>query len=152
MASSSNSTSSASSSSSSSEGPRAPYVVLTKRITLVDEENGTHRMQVWVSEVSDDIPYKILVYQKYPSVPDYTEQPEDIFVHVASFADLAAFPVDEPDGRSPYYRMYYYDILFDTLVLLEECWEITVAHVQLLVEDIARVAGLPPIEVIERLV
>lgn len=150
--SSSSSTASSSSSSSSSSGEerRQPYIELTRRVTLVDEEEGTHRLQVWVSEASDDIPGKIFVYQRYPNVPDYTEQPNDIFVHVASFADLAAFPPDEPDNRSPYFRMYYYDILFDTLTLLEDCWNLTVQHTKLLVEDVHRITGLPPISIIER--
>jgi hypothetical protein len=148
---SSSSTSSvSSSSSSSSQAPQPPYIILNKRVTLVDEEEGTHRLQVWVHEVSDGIPGKIMVYQKYPSVPDYTEQPEDIFVHVASFADLAAFPPDVPDDRSPFYRKYYYDILFDALPALEDCWDLTVAHTKLLVEDVHRVLSLPPVSVIER--
>lgn len=152
-ATSASSTSSATSSSSSSSAARTtPFIVLNKRVILVDEENGTYRLQVWVSEASDDIPGKIFVYQKYPAVPDYTEQLENIFVHVASFADLAAFPPDTPDNRSPFYRMYYYDILFDTLPLLEETWDITVEHTKILVADVHRVLNLPPIEVIARLV
>jgi hypothetical protein len=133
---------------SSSGADQVPFVVLNKRVLLVDEEQGSHRLQVWVSETSDDIPGRIFVYQKYPSVPFYDEQPEDIFVHVASFADLAAFPIDAPDDRSPFFRLHYYDILFDTLALLEETWEITVAHARLLAEDVNRVLKLPPIELI----
>lgn len=135
-----------------SEPVEAPYVVLKKRVTLVNEEEGTHRLQVWVGEVSDDIPAKIFVNQLYPDVPDYTEQPSERFAHVASFADLAAFPPDEPDDRSPFYRVYWYDILFETLVLLEETWTLTEKHVQILMEDIHRVRNLPPVTVTTELV
>ena len=123
-----------------------------KRVTLVDAEEGTHRLQVWVHEASEGIPGKIMVFQRYPDVPDYEEQPNDIFVHIASFADLAAFPPDTPDERAPYFRTSWYDILFDTLPLLEDCWELTVAHTKLLVEDVHRILNLPPVEVVTRLV
>lgn len=70
------------------------YAKLSRRVSLFSSSGG-YRLQVWVSEVTNDIPACLFVYQRYPEVP-YSEEPLDVFVHVASYADVEDYPANEP--------------------------------------------------------
>jgi hypothetical protein len=120
-------------------------ITLSKRVTLTDDTR--HRLRIWVSETTNNIPAQIFVYQRIPLVPLDTEL-QDIFVHIASYADIQEYPSEEPDNKSPFFRQYFVDLVFDSLAILEENWVRMVRSVQLTVEDIARLNELPPVEII----
>jgi len=122
------------------------YIKISKRLTLTAD--ARHRLQVWVSETTNNIPATIFVYQRIPLVPLDTGL-SDLFVHVASYADTVDFPESVPAADSPYFRMYYVDLLFDSLATLEEKWTWMRRQIKLLVEDIVRINTLPPVEIIE---
>ena len=122
------------------------HITISKRITLTSDVR--HRLQVWVSETTNNIPATVFVYQRIPMVPLDTGL-SDLFVHVASYADLTDFPDNEPTADSPYFRRYYIDLLFDSLGTLEEKWTWMSRQIKLLVEDIIRINTLPPVEIIE---
>jgi hypothetical protein len=120
-------------------------ITLSKRITLTDDTR--HRLRIWVSETTNNIPAQIFVYQRIPLVPLDTEL-QDIFVHIASYADIQDYPSETPDDKSPFFRQYFVDLVFDSLAILEENWVRMARSVQLTVEDIARLNDLPPVEII----
>ncbi|MHA2070049.1 MAG: hypothetical protein ACXABY_37260 [Candidatus Thorarchaeota archaeon] len=119
--------------------------VISKRITQDDER---HRLRVWVSETTNNIPGQLFVYQAVPKVP-LDDRPDGVFVHIASYADTLMFPIDEPDTESPFYRLYYIDLIFDSLVVLNEKWDLMRLMLNQTIEDIVRINNLPPVEVEE---
>lgn len=121
------------------------HIKLSKRLTLTDDQR--HRLRVWVSETTNNIPAQIFVYQRIPQVPLDTEL-QDIFVHVASYADLQEYPSEDPDDKSPFFRQYMFDLVFDSKAVLEENWQRILLSVQHTVEDIARINELPSVEII----
>ena len=123
-------------------------VVLSKRLTLT--EDNRHRLRVWVSETSHNIPGTLFVYQKIPVVPLDTGLSQ-LFVHVASYADLGDYPESTPGEESPFFRLHYFDIVFDSLAYLEQTWQRVHRMVQHTTEDIAKLNGLEP-AVVEELV
>jgi len=126
-----------------------PKIQITKRVSVVDEEGGV-RLRLWVSGATGGIPPTLFVYQLLPNVPK-SEFPRHEFVHIASYADIAAFPENSPDAYAPFFRKNGMDLTFKTRALLEDTWNLCKAHLKLTVEDITRIDGLPPaeIEVIE---
>jgi hypothetical protein len=120
-------------------------ITLSKRITLTDDIR--HRLRVWVSETTNNIPAQIFVYQRIPLVPLDTEL-QDIFVHVASYADIQDYPAEAPDNESPFFRQYFFDLVFDSLYILEQNWLRIASSVQHTIEDIARLNEMGPIEII----
>ena len=123
-------------------------ITLSKRETL-ETDDGDYRLRIWVSRVTNEIPYKVFVYQHLPYMPDDTDERTDLFVHVASYADLLAFPEDAPDDYSPFFRAYYLDLTMRNTALLAETWTLIKAHTRLLVEDYVRIHHLPPAEIEE---
>lgn len=121
-------------------------IQLSKRITLTGDNR--HRLQVWVSETSDNIPKEVFVYQRIPSVPLDTEL-SDLFVHIASYTDIGNFPIDGPDASYPFYRKHFVDLVFDSKVYLGDTWDRMFSMVKHTVEDIVRLNGLAPVEVQE---
>ena len=122
------------------------HITITKRLTLTADSR--HRIQVWVSETTNNIPATVFVYQRIPVVPLDTGL-SDLFVHIASYADTVDFPENDPLADSPYFRKYYIDLLFDSLATLQEKWTMMRRQIKLLVEDVVRVNTLPPAEIIE---
>jgi len=122
------------------------HITITMRITLTADSR--HRIQVWVSETTNNIPATVFVYQRIPVVPLDTGL-SDLFVHIASYADTVDFPENDPLADSPYFRKYYIDLLFDSLATLQEKWTMMRRQIKLLVEDVVRVNTLPPAEIIE---
>ena len=126
-----------------------PQLQVSKRVLNVADQ-GMVRLQMWISGVSPEIPPELFVWQHIGAVPKAEFAP-DRFVHIASYADLAAFPVNAPDTYAPYFRLTYADLTFPSRPLLERTWNLCREHLQLTVEDITRIDGLPPanIEIIE---
>lgn len=123
----------------------ASVIELTKRVS--NTADGRHRLQVWVSRTTNNIPSEIFVYQRFPSVPLYPDL-QDIFVHVASYADLEDFPVGDPEDLVPFYRKYAIDIVFESLAVLLEKWDMLRKQVTHTVEDLVRLYNLAPAEVL----
>ena len=121
-----------------------PKLQVTKRVTNVDDQ-GMVRLQMWVSGATPEIPCELFVYQHIGNVPK-ADYPLDQFVHIASYADIAAFPTEKPDAYAPYFRKNGADLTFQTRPLLEKTWELCKAHLKLTVEDITRIDGLPAAE------
>ena len=88
------------------------------------------------------------VYQKI-SPPPGCDYPEDMWVHIASYADVAAYPIDAPDEYTPFFRLNGADLLYKTRAALEDTWSISKAHLQFTVEDYTRLLGLPAPEILE---
>lgn len=122
-----------------------PKLQVTKRVTAADDQGGV-RLQMWISGASPEIPPELFVYQHIGNVPK-ADYPLDQFVHIASYADIAAFPTEAPDTYAPFFRHNGADLTFPTRGLLERTWELCKAHLKLTVEDITRVDGLPPAEI-----
>jgi len=128
-------------------------IVLSKRLTTeIDPEgpDATHRLRVWVSESTNNIPGELFVYQKIPPVPKTNErQLENLFVHVASYADILDFPIDAPNEESPFFRLHYFDVTFDSLAMLDNKWNMMKAMINATVEDIVRLNNLPAVSLEE---
>ena len=120
-------------------------ITLSKRITQTDDFR--QRLRVWVSETTNNIPAQIFVYQRIPSVPLDTEL-QDIFVHVASYADISDYPSEKPDNTAPFFRQYFFDLVFDSKAVLEENWARILGSVQHTIEDIARLNEMGPVEIL----
>jgi hypothetical protein len=121
-----------------------PKIQVTKRVTASGDQ-GMVRLQAWVSAGTPEVPPELFVYQRIGTVPK-ADFPSDQFVHIASYADIVAFPVTEPDSYAPYFRKNGVDLIFPTRALLEKTWELCRAHLKLTIEDITRIDGLPPME------
>lgn len=130
--------------SSPSPAPDMPRIVVVKQVTPVDTE-GSFKLRVWIRETTHGIPADLMVYQHIPPVPSM-DYPQDQWVHIASYADLAMYPVDAPDCYTPFFRKYYFDLTFPVRPALEACWSLCRQHLQLTVEDYTRINGLPPAE------
>lgn len=137
--------SSSSSTSSSSSSTSRLFVEVTKKVT--PGQTG-FRLQMWISKHSPEIPEELFVYQKI-SPPPGNDYPEDMWAHIASYADIAAYPLHAPDDYTPFFRKNGLDLAFKTRAALEDTWSISKAHLRFTVEDISRILGLPPAEVIE---
>jgi hypothetical protein len=124
----------------------ASFIELSKRVSVLPNERW--RLQVWVSKTSNNIPGEVFVYQRIPKVPT-NPQPQDQFVHVASYADINDFPTENPEDDSPFFRLYYFDVTFRSLAVLNQKWVIVKKQITQTVEDIVRLNNLPPVTVEE---
>lgn len=122
------------------------HIKISKRTTMTADYR--QRLQIWISETTNNIPPKVFVYQRIPQVPLYTGL-SDIFVHLASYADIADFPEDQPGADSPFFRKYYLDLMFDSLSVLDGKWEMLRLQLRHLIEDISRLNNLGPVEIEE---
>lgn len=116
---------------------------MARSITIVraeagDETNlgpiGAIRLLLTATEPVNIDP-AIFVWQRKPKSPHRTEE-EDICSHVASPADMEEFPVGEPDPGSPFFRLTYADMLFRSVVYLEETITRTLSNVRVLLEGL----------------
>jgi len=123
----------------------ASTVTVSTRISTTDE--GRHRLRMWVSETTDNIPGKLFVYQELPTVPFYTLTAQ--FVHVASYADITEYPDDEAGELSSFFRLHWLDLVFDSMSVLKDKERLILGHLRHTVEDIVRLNGLVPTEVQE---
>jgi hypothetical protein len=122
------------------------HISVSKRTTLTDDNR--HRLQLWVSETTNNIPASIFVYQRIPTVP-LSSALSTIFVHIASYADLAEFPEDTPDSTSPFFRRRSVDLVFDSLPYLNDTYKRIILMVRQLVEDVGRLNDWDPAEIRE---
>ena len=96
----------------------------------LDTELDKYRLKAYVSETSGNLPSEMFCYQDFPTVPFWEEEgdtPEDIFVNVASLADIQKYDVvntdgSAPDSGEPFYRKHYIDLCSDSEASLEETW------------------------------
>lgn len=119
---------------------------VTRRYTL--QANNLYRMQVWVSEMTENMPCKIFAWQSLEPFPGDPKSPE-IFVHVCSYFDLIAIPEDTPLQEEPIrlYRKYFFDIESRDKALLERTWRKVKTQVLHLVQDLVRLNTQEPVEV-----
>ena len=96
-------------------------VQLSKQLTPVSPE-GNYRLQVWVSEYTDDTDPKIFTYQRQPTIPKEEDDPDDQFVAVSSAGDMAEYPVDDPNDDGPFFRKSFLDLEFESVDLLNRSW------------------------------
>jgi len=71
----------------------------------------------------------------------------DIFVHVASYADITNYPEGEAGPDSAFFRKYFFDLVFDNLALLEEHWERIMGSIYHTTTDLARLNEMDPVEI-----
>jgi len=122
------------------------HITLSKKVEMTTDNR--HTLKVWVSETTNNIPNGIFVYQRIPSVP-LDEDLGDLFVHIASYADLGDFPPDCAGTDSPFYRLGHLYLIFDSLAKLEETYQRMIKMVRATIEDITRLNDMDPIEVVE---
>ena len=123
-----------------------PTLQLSRRVTTTPDTR--QRLQAWISFATPDLDEGVFVYQRLPKVPRL-ESSSGLFVHVASYADQQSFPAEAPGDTSPFYRLRYIDLLFDSLAILEEKWRMLKGHVQLLVTDVVQIKQLTPTQIEE---
>lgn len=113
---------------------------LTRRLTLQDD--GLYRLQVWVSQSTDNLPCAIFAWQTLFPFPDDPE-PANIFVHVCKYTDLITIPDTEPDPEDQVqlYRRSFFDLVSKDKRLLEVTWRKVMIHTRQLVEDVVRLNG-----------
>jgi len=121
----------------------ASQIEITKRISLYGD---MHRLQVWVSRTTNNIPSQLFVYQRYPSVP-LSEALTDRFVNIASYADVTDYAIDDPEGDEPFFRKYAIDLVFESLAILLQKWDIMQRQMTHTIEDFVRLNNLPPAEI-----
>ena len=132
--------------------------ITTKFELITDNDDpfvGQWRLRMWVSGVDEGIPTEIFVWQEIPPTPYYEEvlTPNangnyERFVHIASYADIFAFPAQATDDCSPFFRRTYLDICSENKKLLEDSRKLGLKHVQSLVSELNRINNLVQ-EVIE---
>jgi len=127
-------------------------IQISKRQDSTIDEAGKaqHRLRVWVSQTTDNIPSELFVYQQIPPVPKTTpEQLEQLFVHIASFADILDFPITARNDDSPFFRLHFVDLTFNSLAVLNQKWSMMKKMINATVEDIVRMNNLPAVSIEE---
>lgn len=78
----------------------------------------------------------VFVWHRLPKSP-FQDEAIDVVSHIASAADMAEFPVDEPTlAGIPYFRRSYVDFLFRSTTECEAAWERAERDVGVLVESL----------------
>ena len=110
-------------------------VTVYKRVTRTEDDRI--RLRAWIGEAPAAIPVELFVYQQIPIVPLDTEL-DKLFVHIASFEDISAFPVDAPGEKSPFFRRYWMDLVFDSVTYQEETWDRIMRMLRHTLNDVVR--------------
>lgn len=110
----------------------------TKRTALQPE--GHHRLQIWVSDYEGLEP-EIFVYQRYPVLPGETA-PDDVFVNVASAADMEEYPRFEPSGEPPFFRLSHVDLIFRSVDIMDRVWNTMKSDVEYLLANLEKLDTL----------
>lgn len=120
-------------------------MTITRRETANDD--GSIRMQVWVSAASEELPAEVFVYQELPNAPvgDDIEAQEQ-FVHVADFTDIIALGIVPGGGELPYYRKRMVDLTFTTSELRQSTWQGIQDHIQEMLRNVSGRLGFPHAE------
>ena len=110
----------------------------TKRTALQPE--GNHRLRIWVSDYEGLEP-EIFVYQREPLLPEETS-PEDVFVNVASAADMEEYPANAPAGDSPFFRLSRVDLIFRSVDIMDRTWNAIKTDVEYLLVNLDKLDAL----------
>jgi hypothetical protein len=103
---------------------------------VITEEDNRYRMQVWVTETSDNIPSELFLFARIPPVPS-RPLPEDGFQRTCRYSDILLYPATTPETSSPFFRKPGVDLIFTSLKELSDYFTTYIYDmVQLLVEDI----------------
>ncbi len=100
----------------------ARQITLEKQITEIAGE-GTHKLQVWVSEYEDIDPNVFVWWSKNPvyDADDTEADDKEEYANVASVSCLQEYPIDYPDQiLPPFYRKTYLDLTFRSVDLLNQ--------------------------------
>lgn len=124
-----------------------PYIKLNKRLDISEE---SCRLRIWVSEVTNNIPPELFMYQWIPLIPLQEVALNSMFVAVCTYADLNSLPARVPtDTQHPFFRKRSVDLTFTTPSEAEYYWTTISGMVKQAVEDFSRNNSLPPAEVLE---
>lgn len=123
--------------------------LVRKELTEVEYQwAGAFRMRIEASDPNNTgADPNVFLYRRDPVNP-YTGEASDVFFAVASVADLADYPVGEPDPDKPYpfLRLDYIELDFRASSQAKEVWEIVVREVNALLECLGRMANLVEVE------
>ena len=120
-------------------------ITISKEITETTQGPKRFRLRIWIQETTNNLPGEMFVYQLIPAVPEFNDGlPEERFVHIASYADMVAFPKEAPGLETPFFRKYYMDIVHVSRSFLEEKWVMINQQLKILIDDITRVNNLAP--------
>ena len=119
---------------------------LSVRQDIYSVDDGTVRMRMWISEAPEEYDHRVFVYQ-YAAVPPESDTPEYRFVNVASYAEMYAFPPDEPEPGMPFFRRSEVDLLFNDETLMAESLTMTEQFLKHLVKDMATKDSIPLVTV-----
>lgn len=109
-------------------------LIVKKRVTEVPGV-GSHRLQMWVDTYVDMDP-EIFVYQRKQPVPPAVDE-YDEYCNIASAADMAEYPVDNPDPElPPFFRKTSIDILFRSVNLMYTSIQRMEADIQALINNL----------------
>lgn len=126
-----------------------PSITVTSRITP-DDDTGNARLQMWVSETSNNILPEVFLYQTIPGVPLQADELQDMFVAVCTYGDMDQHPSTRPtDPNTPFFRKRSLDLLFKGGVKANEYRSIILRMVGQTVEDICRVNSMEPVSITE---
>lgn len=103
-------------------------------------QDGCHRLRLWVSDY-DDVDPNIFVYQRVPSVPEGPD-PDDVFVNVASVADMEEYPRIEPGPDYPFFRLSSIDLVFRSVDIMDKVVARIKTDIRALLDNLAAIEEL----------
>lgn len=105
------------------------------------------RLRVTVAEVYGDIPKELFVFRRHPLNPT-TGETLDEFATVASVADLAEYPVGQPDPAAglPFFRRDSFEVDVRSTADAESVWSAVQQEVAALVAALNRLDTLAQTE------
>ena len=113
----------------------ASSITVDKRVTA--NADNTYRLQVWVSETSENIPSEIFVHRNAPVIDDW-DGPTAVYYGICNYADIINYPASVVDTSSNFFRKSGADLEFKSAQSLNTTWEQILEDVQQLVDDIVR--------------
>lgn len=111
--------------------------------TTVDASTGKVRLQIWISETSDNIPAEIFLYRAVPDIAGVDEQ-NYLFYGVCSYADLINYPAITAGYDSNFYRTAKIDMLFESISNMGAFIGELETGIQALIDDIAGTHSATP--------
>jgi hypothetical protein len=108
---------------------------------------GAYRLRIEVTDPSaSGADANVFLYLRNLPNP-YTNETIDVFHAVASPADLAEYPVGEPDSTTtyPFYRLSYVELDLRAVELADQLWVIVVREVDALLKALEKLEGLTPV-------
>jgi len=111
----------------------------------VSQEDIEFRLQIWVTETSDNIPGEIFLFKKAPNFPENTPDPFYAYVQVCTYADMLNYPKESSDYPTVFYRRRQLDLTFTSLNQLSEYWDTIDTAIQNLINDIVDTNNAIPV-------